>query len=74
MKQVTLQIPDKKYPFFMELIKSLDFVKKVRAKEEDREPTKEEILDGIKQAVNDVNLIKSGKLKAKPLNQFLDEL
>ena len=29
MKQVTLHITDKKYPLFMELVKSLDFVKKV---------------------------------------------
>ena len=26
MKKITLNIPDKKYPFFIELIKSLDFV------------------------------------------------
>jgi hypothetical protein len=26
MKNITLQIPDKKYAFFMELIKSFDFV------------------------------------------------
>ena len=27
MKQVTLNIPDKKFPFFMELIKNLGYVK-----------------------------------------------
>lgn len=42
--------------------------------EEYREPTKQEILDGIKQAVKEVNLIKQGKLKATPLKDFLDEL
>lgn len=42
--------------------------------EEDTEPAKQEILDGIKQAVKEVNLIKQGKLKATPLKDFLDEL
>lgn len=71
MKQVTLHITDKKYPLFMELIKSLDFVKKV---EEDKEPTKAEILKNLRQAVEEVKLIKAGKLKAVSLKDFLNEL
>jgi len=42
--------------------------------EEYREPTKQEILDGIKQAVKEINLIKKGKLKARPVKELLDEL
>ena len=42
--------------------------------EEYKEPTKKEILDGIKQAVKEVNLIKKGKLKAKDAKDFLYEL
>jgi len=38
------------------------------------EPTKEQILQGVKQAVEEVNLIKAGKLKARPLKELLDEL
>ncbi len=72
MKQVTVHIPDKKYEMFMELMKSLSFVKKVKS--EDDETTKEEILDGIKQAVKEVNLIKQGKLKPVLLKDFLNEL
>ena len=72
MKQVTVHIPDKKYEMFMELMKSLSFVKKVKS--EDDETTKEEILDGIKQAVKEVNLIKRGKLKPVLLKDFLNEL
>ena len=71
MRQVTLHITDKKFPLFMELAKSLDFVKKI---EEENEPTKEQILQGIKDAVQEINLIKKGKLKAVPLNDFLNEL
>ena len=71
MKQVTLNIPNKKYPAFMKLIDSLDYVKKT---EEERDLTKEEILAGIKQAVKEVKLIKAGKLKARPIQELLDEL
>jgi hypothetical protein len=73
MKEVTVQIPDKKHELFIELMKSLSFVKKVKTLEEE-EPTKEEILEGIRQAVKEVNLIKQGKLKARPVQDLLDEL
>ncbi len=72
MKQVTLHIPDKKYPFFIELAKSLDFVKKIE--EDDAEPSKEEILEGLKQAVKEVNLIRAGKLKGINARDLLNEL
>jgi hypothetical protein len=72
MKEVVVQVSDKKYEIFIELMKSLSFVKNVKAV--DDEPTKEEILDGIKQAVKEVNLIKQGKLKGRPIQDVLDEL
>lgn len=72
MKQVTLHITDKKYPLFIELAKSLDFVKKIE--QDDDEPTKEQILQGIKQAVKEVNLIKQGKLKPRDARELLNEL
>lgn len=72
MRQVTLHIPDKKYPMFMELVKSIDFIKKIE--EENEEPTKEKTLQGIKQAVKEVNLIKAGKLKARDARELINEL
>ncbi|MEQ6118061.1 hypothetical protein [Reichenbachiella sp. MALMAid0571] len=71
MKQVTIHIPDNKFPFFMELIKSLKFIKRIDAEEES---TKEQILQGLQDAVEEVNLIKAGKKKAQPLSEFLNEL
>ena len=71
MKQVILHIPDKKFPFFMELVKNLDFVKKV---ETDDEPSKEQILRGIQGAVEEVKLIKAGKLKGISAKDLLNEL
>jgi hypothetical protein len=71
--KVVVDIKDNKAEFFLELVKSLDFVKKVET-ETERAPTKKEILAGIKQAVKEVNLIKAGKMKGIPARQLLDEL
>lgn len=71
MKQVTLHIPESKYPFFIELVKNLEFVKKI---EDNDEPTKEQILKGLKEAIEEVKLIKAGRRKAQSLNDFLNEL
>ncbi len=38
------------------------------------EQSKEEILSGLKQAVNEVNLVKRGKLKARDAKDLLNEL
>jgi hypothetical protein len=38
------------------------------------EQTKEDILLGLKQAVEEINLIKKGKLKARPAKELLNEL
>ena len=72
MKQVTLHIPDEKYPLFMEFAKSIDFIKKIDV--QDKEPTKELILLGVKQAVKEINLVKAGKLKAKDARQLIHDL
>lgn len=38
------------------------------------EPSKEEILHGLQQAVEEMNLIKKGKLKARDARDLLNEL
>lgn len=38
------------------------------------EPSKEQILLEIKEAVNELKLIEQGKLKARPAKELLDEL
>ncbi|MCG3166550.1 MAG: hypothetical protein POELPBGB_02330 [Bacteroidia bacterium] len=67
--KVLLEIKDSKAEFVMELLNSLSFVK---AKPVDE--TKKQILDDLKEAVHNVNLVKQGKLKGKPLKELLDEL
>ena len=58
MKTILIKIPDQKYPFFKELIKNLSFVKEIPTT---AEPTKEDVLDGIRDAVEEVKQIKAGK-------------
>lgn len=70
MKEVTLYIPEEKFSFFMELISSLDFVKK-----EEREVRSEKPgTKGFKEAVRQINLVKQGKLKARDARELLHEL
>jgi hypothetical protein len=68
MKQVILDIPDNKMPFFMELVNSLGFVKKVDTVES---PTKEQFLSELKTTLTE---LKKGKLKTTPAKDFLNEL
>lgn len=71
MKQVTLHIPNNKYPLFIEFAKSIDFIKKIEEKDE---LTKVEILQGLEQAVKEVNLVKHGQLVARDARELLNEL
>jgi hypothetical protein len=73
MKTLTIQIPDNKYPVFLEMIKTMGIAtKNIQLME--TEPTKEQILDGIKNGVEEINLIKAGKKKAVLLKDFLSDL
>jgi len=72
MRHVTLHIPDKKYDFFIELAKSLDFVKKIE--EEDFKRAKQKNLQDINQAVKEINFVKAGKLKARDAKELINEL
>ncbi len=59
MKQVTIRVKDGKYRFFMELIRSLDFVQI----EEDQGDTKEEIVANLKQGFREMNFIRKVRSK-----------
>jgi hypothetical protein len=49
-------------------------LKQINVETEDKEPTKEQILKGIKDGLREVKLIRSGKRKQKSLKAFLNEL
>ncbi len=72
MKQVILNIPDSKYPFFMELVKSLSFVKIP----DQAMPTKkqQEFVEGTKNSLQQVEQHLNGEIKLKTADQLLNEL
>ncbi|WP_439483130.1 hypothetical protein [Cyclobacterium plantarum] len=67
--KVLLDIKDEKAAFIMELLSNFKFVKA-----KPLTPYKSEVLEGLQEAVDEVNQIKSGKKKAQPLSDFLNEL
>jgi len=71
MRHVTVYTTDKEYNHFVQLAKNLHYVKRI---ETDEEPSKEDILDNIKEGLEEVQLFKKGKLKTSSAKSFLDEL
>ena len=72
MNQVTIEVPDNKYSFFLELINNLGFVshtRKTRVAEKENP-----VLQSLKQGLKEVEMAKSGKLKTKSLKDFLNEV
>ena len=72
MKQVTLNIPDNKYPFFMELVKSLGFVK--ISGNSKLTKNQQEFVEGTKKSLEQVEQHLKGKIKLKSADQLFDEL
>jgi hypothetical protein len=67
--KILLDVKEDKVAFVMELLNNLKFVKA-----EPLTPYKAEVMKGIKQAVEEMKLIKQGKLKAIPAKDLLDGL
>ena len=67
--KLLLDIKDEKAGFIMELLKNFPFVKTKKLT-----PEKAEILSGIKEAAEEMKLIKEGKLKAIPAKDLADEI
>ncbi len=73
MTRIMLEVRESKnLRFLRELLSKFDFVQIV-SEEAIEEPTHEEVLDGIREAVNDMNQMIAGKKPTKTLNQLLDE-
>jgi hypothetical protein len=67
--RVILDIKDSKAAFVMELLKSLPFVKAKPIT-----PYKAKVLEDVKDAVEEMKLIKAGKLKARNAEELINEL
>ncbi len=57
-----------------EQLKLVQILQKEPEEDEYEEPTKEQLLQEIREAAEEMNLIKQGKLKGRPLQELLDEL
>ena len=69
--KLILDIKDNRVPFFMELIKSLDYInilKEVKNKEKSKN------IQDLAEAFNDVRLHEKGKKSLKTANELLNEL
>lgn len=69
--KVILDIQDNRVPFFMELIKSLDYIS-VLKEVKDKEKSKD--IQNLAEAFNDVKLHQEGKKQLKSGKDLLDEL
>ncbi len=67
--KVLLEIKDNKAVHLMEILKSLPFVKATPVSDE-----KTQLIEEIKEAVRQLNLVKQGKLKGTPVEELLGEL
>ena len=72
MKQVVLNVPDNKYPFFMELVKSLGFVKV--PDEAKLTKSQQEFVEGTKKSLEQVEQHLKGEVKLKTADQLFNEL
>ena len=76
MKQVTLNIPESKFPFFMKLIQELKFVQVTDFSqlEESLTPTQKETWQNVKTGFEELKLVEQGNRKTRPVQALLDEL
>jgi len=75
--QTTLTVPDKKAKsrgkFQPVKILPCDAPKNQSVEDEPAEPSKEEILEGLREAIHDVKEHIAGRLQLRTLDEFLDE-
>lgn len=67
--KVLVDVIDSKADFIIELLNNFPFVKAKSIS-----PAKARILEEIKEAVENINLVKQGKLKARSAKDLLNEL
>ena len=68
--KVLVEIPDNKASIALEVLRSLIFVKKA----DPISAEKSLLMEEIREAVHNLNLVKQGKAKAKPARELLNEL
>ena len=67
--KILLDVNDNKVPFFMELLNNFTYVKA-----NPLSPYKAKVLEYVKEAVEEMRLIKAGKLKGRNAEDLFNEL
>jgi hypothetical protein len=67
--KILLDVPDKKAKPLLKVLKGISYVKTKKLTDE-----KAEILKDIREAVEEMKLIKKGKLKSRPVEDLINEL
>lgn len=67
--KVLLDIPDNKADSLLEVLRSISFVKAKRLTD-----SKAQLIEDIREAVEEMKLIRAGKKKARNAEDFLNEL
>ena len=68
MKELTLEIRESKYKFFLDLVKNFDFVS-VR-----KSPANKELIISVAKGMQQAKRASEGKLKSQSVKSFLDGL
>ncbi len=66
--KLVVEVKDSKVEFFLELLRNLPFVKARRILD-----PKEEVLESVGTAVEELNMAEAGKLKGRPVKDLLVE-
>jgi hypothetical protein len=74
--KLVIDVKDSKADLLLEFLRTLTYVKVRQAPAEDTNEAggKAEVLAGVKEAVEEMKLVKAGKLKGRNAMDFLNEL
>lgn len=68
--KILLDIQDSKASFFLEVLKNFSFVRKATPVS----AAKANLMQDIKESVDELNLVRAGKIKSRDAEELLDEL
>lgn len=68
MKELILEVDERKYEFFLDLLKNFDFVSVKK------NLSHKEIIMSVAKGMHEAKLASEGKIKSRPAKSFLNEL
>lgn len=76
MKQVTLNIPEEQFSFFMQLVQSLNFVQvdENQMLEQKLSASQQETWQNVKAGFEELKDVQDGKRQARPIQELFSEL